>query len=229
MLPGSVHPEGALEVAADLSGSLTIPRVAATLTSLNLAVAGQHVDRLDAKVGVNGRTMTLESGRLTVENGTLDAHGSLDLVRHTYTVHAEAEGLPIHPVRGPGGDVTVPISTRLGGNVDGEGSLTNLSGGGHLSLADTRWADMDLGRVDADLTAAGRTLTGDVRAPDLSWVATSETGVDPDGAVAVRGRWEPSDVAAIARRLSLNPAVSLSGSASLGFEVSGRRDRLADL
>ena len=228
-IPLAARPDGPIDVRASLSGSLTSPQLNATLTAAGLAVAGQQIDRADARVRTMGSTITIEQLRLESGEGRLDASGEVDLTRRTYVAHATAVGLPIQPVPGEDGAVIVPMRTTLSGQIDGEGSFANPGGRGHLSLADARWADANLGAVNADLTVSGRRVSIDLRAPDLELTGSGDVGIDAGDTVSAHGVWEPADLAALAQRLGWSPPFPLSGSGSMRFDVSGPRDRPEEL
>ncbi len=228
-LPPAARPEGTLDVRASLSGSQTSPRLDATVTSDGLAVEGQHVDRADAHLRTIGSAITIDQLRLASGAGRLDATGQVDLTRRTYVAHATATSWPIRPVPGDDGTVIAPITTALSGQVDGEGTFANLGARGHLSLADARWADVSLGAVEADLTASGRRVSIDLRAPDLQLAGSGDVGIDAGDSMSARGRFEPTDLAALSQRLGWSPPFPLSGSGSMHFEVAGPRDRPEEL
>ena len=94
---------------------------------------------------------------------------------------------------------------------------------------DTSWADANLGAVDADLTASGRRVSVDLRAPDLELTGSGDVGIDAGDSVSAHGRWEPTDLAALSQRLGWSPPFPLSGSGSMRFDVSGPRDRPEEL
>src|SRR4029077_7893533 len=66
-LPAAARPTGALDVHASLSGTTTTPRVDADVTSAGLSAAGQHVDRLEARVHSLGASIVIE--RFRVDSG----------------------------------------------------------------------------------------------------------------------------------------------------------------
>jgi outer membrane protein assembly factor BamA/autotransporter translocation and assembly factor TamB len=231
--------DGTFDARAIISGSISSPHIAGAIAANGLA-AGQQIDRLDADVRLDDRVLAIDHLCLSANADTppslanshdcrLEARGMVDLARQTYVVHAAAAGLPIRPVSGVDKSVLLPLATTLSGEIDGDGSFTNLGGRGRLTLADTRWDVVDVGRIEADLVAAGRSVSGDISAPALAFTATGAVGVDRDGPVAIKGRWNPEDIAAIAQRFAWSPPIPVSGSASLGIDVAGRRDRPQDM
>jgi translocation and assembly module TamA len=241
-----VRVDGALDGTVIVSGSIRSPEVAGTMTSSGLAAGGQSIDQLQVDVRLENRAVVIDRLSIGVnadtpnpENpanprnpshtGRLEARGRVDLTRRTYVVHAIADELPVRPVSDIKGDVLVPLATTVSGEIDGSGSLTNLSGHGRLTLSGTQWERADLGRIEAEIAAEGRRVTADIRAPELAVTANAAAGIDRDGPIVVHGRWEPEDVAAIARRFGWSPPFPFSGSASLGLVVEGARDRLKDL
>ena len=229
-IPQAARPEGALDVRASLSGSLTTPQLDATMTTAGLAVAGQHVDRVDAQVRARGSAITVDRLRLESGEGRLDVSGQVDLTRRTYIAHGTAVSWPIHPVPGEDGAVMAPIRARLSGRVDGEGSFTNLGGRGRLSLADASWADTNLGAVDADLLASGRRVSIDLKCtgsradrPPPMWGSAPATPCRRTAA----GNLPISRP--LSQRLGWSPPFPLSGSGSVRFEVAGPRDRPEEL
>ena len=225
IIPPLARPDGALDVHGSLSGSLTSPILDATLTSEGIDAAGQHVDRLDAHVRSIATAIAIDHLRARSGSGQFDAHGRVDLARRTYAVQATATGFPIRPVPGENGLLMFPIAGSLTAHIDGDGSFDNLRGRGQLVLADTTWANVTPGRVEADVTAAGRRVSIDLRAPDLALTGSADVGVSTAEPLSARGRFEPADLAAIAQRLGWQPPFPLAGSASVGFEIAGRPDR----
>jgi outer membrane protein assembly factor BamA/autotransporter translocation and assembly factor TamB len=228
-LPPAARPEGALDVHASLSGSLTTPRVDADVTSSGLTSAGQHVDRVEARVHVIGAAIAIERVRIDSGEGRLEGNGQMDLSRRTYVAHATATSFPIRPVPGDDGSVMAPVSTRLSGQLDGEGTFDRLDGRGRLLFADATWADANLGAIESDMTLRGRRVSLDVRVPDLQLTASGDVGIDANSSVSAHGRWEPADVAAIATRLGWSPPFPLSGSGLIRFDVSGPQARPEEL
>jgi autotransporter translocation and assembly factor TamB len=227
-LPRTLPLDGTLDLSAALSGSLAQPRVAMSGAGRALDVAGQRIDRLTAGARLTGSELAVDRLLLEVGAGRLDASGTFDLTRETYAARATAVDVPIHPVIGVAGDEPVPISGSLNGDFDGQGSFRHLGGRGRLSLVDARWRAADLGRIGSELTLAGRDVTFTFDAGDLALKGSGAVSIDPNGPVSLHGRWEPDDLAALARRLTIAVPLSSPGAASAGFELTGTRDRLAD-
>jgi outer membrane protein assembly factor BamA/autotransporter translocation and assembly factor TamB len=225
--PPTLPIDGTLNLSATLSGSLERPGIALRTTGNDLDIAGQRIDRLTAEARVAGPEIAIE--RVVVESGPgrIDGNGTLDLARETYAASLKAIDVPIRPVAGMANE-DVPASGVLNGTFEGQGSFTRLGGRGHISLTDARWQDADLGRITSDLTLAGRDVSFTLDADDLALKGDGSVGIDPSGAVTLRGRWTPEDVAAVARRLAISIPLSNPGSAVVGFEVNGTRDRLAE-
>jgi outer membrane protein assembly factor BamA/autotransporter translocation and assembly factor TamB len=245
--------DGTLDGRVIISGSINSPQVAGTLTTTRLATAGQQIDRLQSDLRLENRAVAIDRLCLSMktENDTslenpanpdtsgnsrpptrscqLEARGRVDLARHTYAVNATVDRLPVRPVSDVNGNVLAPLATTVSGEIDGDGSFTNLNGRGRLTLADTQWARSDVGRIEAVIAVEGRRVSADIRAPALAVTANAAVGVDPGGELVVHGRWEPDDVAGIARRFGWSAPFPFSGSAALGLEVEGSRDRLKDL
>jgi len=224
-LPRAVHPEGVLDLHAVLSGSLPAPRVTADIISSGLAVAGQRIDRVAARVEATGPAIAIERFRLDSGEGRLEGQGQIDLSHRTYEAHATADAVPIRPVPGDDGAVIAPVSARFSGQFDGQGTFDRLDGRGHLLFADATWADASLGAVESDFILRSRRISLDLRAPDLQLTASGEGGIDPNSSMSARGRWEPSDVAALAKRLGWSPPFPLAGSGLIRFDVSGPQSR----
>ena len=222
--------DGRLGVSALLSGTLVHPRATVTANGTGLNVAGQHIDRSALDVSVDLAASRFVVDRLTLQSGSgrIDGRGDIDLARDTYTAHLTASDVPVSPVVGIG-DADVPISARLNGSFDGEGSFTNLGGRGRVSLAEARWKEAELGNVTAEVTLEGRDASVSAEAPELALKISGSIGVDPRGAVAVRGDWAPLDVAPISERLGVTTPPPVTGSANVRFELTGTRDRLEEL
>ena len=227
-IPQTLPLDGSLDVSATLSGSLAQPRVEVRGAGSALDVAGEHIDRVTADARVIGGEVAVERLLLEIGTGRLEGSGTLDLTHDTYTARVTAADVAIRPIDSVNDDGDVPVSGTLNGTFDGKGSLQHLGGRGHVSLVDARWRDADLGRIEADLTLANRDLSFTFDASDLALKGSGTVGVDADGPLSVRGRWEPNDVAAIARRLAATAPLTTPGSAAVGFELTGRRDRLGE-
>jgi outer membrane protein assembly factor BamA/autotransporter translocation and assembly factor TamB len=229
VFPSPVRPEGSLVLDGTLSGSTRAPRVDATIgTMTGLTAAGQRIDRLEADLLLAGRSIDVRRLQMLLGEGRLDGRGRVDLGASSYVVSASAVNLPIKPVPGDGGRPLFALDARLNGNVDGAGSFANLGGRGRFSLTDTHYLDADLGQIEADVTASGRRVSADIRAPDLAATAVAEVDVDPAGQLSAHGQWEPRDFTDMSR-LGWSPPVPLSVTASMAVDVAGTRGSLNDL
>ena len=228
--PVRVPLDGRLGVSASLLGTLAQPQATIAASSAALDVAGQHFDRSAVEVNADLKRARFVFDRVTLQSGTgrIEGRGDIDLTGKTYTAHLTATDIPVRPVAGLS-DSDLPISARLSGAFDGEGSFTNLGGSGRIALADARWQDADLGNPAADIRLEGRNAVVSVDAPELALKGTGSIGVDPRGTLAVRGEWTPNDIAAIQQRLAVAPSTPMSGSAGLRFELNGTRDHLDEL
>ena len=72
-------------------------------------------------------------------------------------------------------------------------------------------------------------MSVDLRAPDLQLTGSANAGIGAGDSLSANGRWEPTDLAALSRRLGVTPPFPLTGSGSMRFEVSGSRDRIEAL
>jgi outer membrane protein assembly factor BamA/autotransporter translocation and assembly factor TamB len=230
-LPKTLPLDGRIELSASLGGTLSHGQVKAAASSVGLDAAGQHIDRATAEISadLNAARFSIERFALQSDHGRIEGRGGADLTQQTYTAHLTAADIPVRPIVGMGTDSDVPISARLNGAFDGEGSFTNLDGRGRVALSGTRWKDLDLGNVNAEVTLAGRDASVVADAPDLALKAIGSVGVDPRGALAFRGEWAPNDVGSIAQRLARATSPAISGSARIRFELNGSRDRLDQL
>jgi outer membrane protein assembly factor BamA/autotransporter translocation and assembly factor TamB len=226
-VPDTLPLDGTIDLQTRLGGSLARPRVAIDAGGRALEVAGQRIDRLTAGMQLIGSELAVD--RLLLESGAgrVEANGGVDLTRETYAARVTITDVPIRPIVGVGAE-DLPISGSLDGSFDGQGSLRRFGGRGTLSVADARWRDADLGRITGDFGLAGRDVSFALDASDLALKGSGTVSVEPNGPVSLRGRWEPDDVAAVARRLAVALPPSSSGSASVGFELIGLRDRLSE-
>jgi len=216
--PGRVPLDGRLDVSASLLGTLAQPRATIAASSAALDVAGQHFDRSAVEVSADLKRARFVVDRATLQSGAgrIEGRGDVDFTGKTYTAHLTANDIPVHPIAGLT-DSELPISARLSGAFDGEGSFTDPGGSGRIALADARWRDADLGNPTADVRLEGRNAVVAVDAPELAIKASGSIGLDSTGSLAVRGDWTPNDVAAIQRRLALAPSTPINGSARLRF------------
>jgi outer membrane protein assembly factor BamA/autotransporter translocation and assembly factor TamB len=227
-IPRTLPLDGSVDFSAALSGSLAAPRIAVHAAGNGLDVAGERIDRLTADARISGPEVAVDTLLLELGTGRVDGSATIHLGRETYAARVNATNVPVRPLAGIADAGELPVSGTVSGTFEGTGTFQRLGGRGHLSLADARWRDADFGRLDTDFTLAGREVSFSVDGADLALKASGSVSLDPNGALSVRGRWEPTDLAAIARRLTIEAPFSTPGAASLGFEVTAARDRLSD-
>jgi outer membrane protein assembly factor BamA/autotransporter translocation and assembly factor TamB len=228
--PKDAPVSGQIGLSAALSGTLARPQATIAGNSGELDVAGQRFDRSSfaIRADIGNSRFVLDQLELQCGGGRVDGRGSVDLADDTYTAHLTVTDVPIRPLTGVLPPDT-PVSARLGASFDGEGSFRNLGGRGHVSLAAAHWRAADVGNIGADLTLAGRAASVSIDAPALALAGSGTAGVDPDGVLSFRGEWTPDDLAATARRLGVSIPAGAGGSAVVGFELNGTRDRLNEL
>jgi outer membrane protein assembly factor BamA/autotransporter translocation and assembly factor TamB len=224
-IPRSFGLDGTVNVEAAVSGSIAEPRIAMTATGGPLDIAGQTLDRAAADVRVAGADVIVDRVLLEQAAGRLDAGGSLNLSRNTYSAHVTVTDMALHPMVGVNGDVeAAPVSGRLSGTFEGRGTLEDPGGRGHVTIAGARWRSVDAGTINTDITLGGHRATFTFDARDVDVTGHGAIGFDPAGPVSVSAAWEPGDIAAFSARLGLE--VPVSGSAALAAEWNGTRDRL---
>jgi outer membrane protein assembly factor BamA len=225
-IPRSLAPRGSIEVTATVSGSIAQARASIRASGRALGIAGQTIDFLDANARVTGQDVTLD--RMLVEQGAgrVDARGAYRYLDTGYTAQLTAAGVALHPTIDSGDGPDTPLSGRLSATFEGSGTLASLGGRGHITIDEARWRSAELGAIGADLTLAGRAATLTFSARDLALDGRGTASIDRDGPVSIAATWTPVDIAALSRRMALD--LPMSGSAAVGFDWDGARDRLAD-
>jgi outer membrane protein assembly factor BamA/autotransporter translocation and assembly factor TamB len=225
-VPRSLAPGGSIDLTTSISGSVAQPRAAIRAAGSALQIAGQTIDRFSAEARVAGADLAVDRLVLEQDAGRVEARGTYDFARRTYSANVSATGVALHPTIDSSGGPETPMSGRLSATFEGSGTLSSLGGRGHIAIDEARWRSADLGAVGADLTLAGRGAAFTFRAGDLALEGRGTASIDPDGPVSMTATWAPADVAALARRMSVD--LPLTGSAEVAFDWRGTRDRLAD-
>jgi outer membrane protein assembly factor BamA/autotransporter translocation and assembly factor TamB len=225
-IPTSLAPGGSVYVRAALSGSIGQPHIAVQAAGSAIEIAGQTIESVAADARLDGSNLVVERFLAQQGTGRIEAAGTYNVARQTYSARASATDVSLHPVFELNGETGAPFSGRLDASFDGAGTLANLGGRGRVSVADVRWGSADVGLVGADFTLAGRSAAFSFEAADLALAGHGTVGVDPSGPLAVAATWQPTDAGAIARRFALT--VPVSGSAALAAEWTATRDRPAD-
>jgi len=225
-IPTSLALDGSVDVRAGLSGSIGQPHIVLQAAGSTLQIAGQTIESLAADARLDGSNVVIERFLAQQGTGRIEAAGSYNVARQTYSARAVATDVALHPVVEINGERGELMSGRLNASFDGTGTLANLGGRGRVSIVDVRRDKADIGSVIADFTLAGRVASFSFDARDLALGGSGTIGVDPSGPLTLSAKWEPADAAAIARRFGTD--IPVSGSAALAFEWAGTRDRPGD-
>jgi outer membrane protein assembly factor BamA/autotransporter translocation and assembly factor TamB len=217
-----------VRVSGTIGGRADDPQIAATVNGSNLTVAGQTIDDLQSDIAVRGRAIQVRRFTIASGAGRLTASGRADFGARTYSVEADAAGLPVSPIPESAGLGNIPVTTTIGGDLRGEGTFESWSGRAHLSSTDVRWADADVGAVTADAIASGDRVTIRADAAQLGAMATGEIGTAGDGPLKLHVDWNIADAGDTLRRLGVTLSDRVSGRATLAADVTGRRDRWRD-
>jgi outer membrane protein assembly factor BamA/autotransporter translocation and assembly factor TamB len=225
-VPQSLGLSGTVDFSAGVSGSTTQPRVALRATGDSLEVSGEKIDRVEADIHLAGSDVTVD--RLAVEQqaGRLEARGTYNLAREAYTAHVTATDVPLHVPLGQVGAPEASASGRVNATFEGSGTLSAPGGHGQLTIEDACWRNADLGTASVTVALSGRTAAFEFAARDLALDGHGTAGLDAAGPVSISARWQPADLEAIARRLSI--ATPVSGSAALAVDWTATRDQIAN-
>ena len=164
------RPSGAVTVLGQLDGRWPAPRLAATLSGVDVGAAGLFVDRLDAEVRLAADGIAIERLVASQSGGRLEMAGRYDPATGGYALASAAEGLRLRSDGSP----TRPDAT-VGWTLDGDGTVADPRGTAQLSLTDVRWRDRVLGRADVELNLAADALTIET--------TSAELGLDLDAAI----------------------------------------------
>ena len=190
-----LRPSGVLSLSATVSGTARAPAIEGQLAGEALAIAGQHADRLDGSFGLDTQTAHLERLVLTQPGGRLTLNGRYDMHTGAITALATASNLIVSPVPGTQpGEILVPLTARLNGDVQLNGTVADPQGSGQLTLEDTHALERDIGRVSMRLTLADHQLRAAVDLADLFTTGTATLALASPKAAAPKGAPGPGGV-----------------------------------
>ncbi len=218
---------GVLSLSATVSGTVRAPAIDGRLMGEALSIAGQHADRLDASFGLNAQVARIEPLVLTQEGGRLTVNGRYELRSSEGTALLAASTVMVSPVPGTQpGEILVPLSGRLSGEVQVGGTVANPQGSGQLVLDETRALEREIGRVSTSLTLAGHQLQATFALADLFTTGTATLAL-ASPATAVPGPFvidtqtRDADLVMLASRLGVAIGAPVTGQTSLTAHVEG--------
>jgi len=227
--PSNLGPSGALSLSATVAGTVKAPAIDGTITGDALSIAGQRADRLDASFGLNAQVASIERLALTQSGGQLTMDGRYDLRTGAVTAHLAAGNLMVTPVPGAQpGEVLVPLSARLTGDLQLGGTAADPEGSGHLVLDDARVREREIGHVETGLNLAGHQLHATVTLADLFTTGTATLTVRPPadgalvpGAFVIDTQTTGADLGMLAARFGLASAAPVAGRMSFAAHADG--------
>jgi len=216
-----LRPSGGLELSATIGGRLSSPSLEGRMAGTELALAGQHADRLRGAFRLTAHTLTVDQLELAQTHGQLDASGSFEFATRRFAAHATARRVAVAPVPGDKDVPLAPVSATLDADLAVSGTVDDPRGGGRIALDDAQWEGRKLGRITGTLAIADRRLVSELQLPDLFTTATASVALNPFGAFSGDARLAAADLAALASRLAIPTRAPVAGTASLGVHAEG--------
>lgn len=232
--PGREDLAGAIDVPKlSLSGTLTDPRVAATLTGENLVIRGAKIEGVSAQLHGNKREVILDEATARANGGSLVASGRYDIRSRGGRLTGEATNLALDPLaRQISEEVTLDgtVSGRASVAFDAQG-ITGLEGAGGLSAVKVN--GMPLGDGPWSVTRTGSAYLADIRVGSLErYVELEKVRFDPVAKTVGGTAWMHNvlvrDLVSIGDRYltSLSPTakqaiLDVDGTINVGAEFSG--------
>ena len=226
-LPALVTPlDLKIPVAGRLSGHLTAqgtfaaPVAEGTLKCEDIRVLEESFGTLAAGFRLHGSELTVEPVRLEkpqqTGQGTLEASGSLDWKRDSFSFRVTGAGLKLD-------SMALPDGTNIRGiislDAEGESSLSEPTWKAHFSGAQVSVAERNVGAIRGSLAAQGGLAQVSVEVPDLPATLLGQIGLTHPYEIAVRAESAGIDF----NRLGL-PAIRdipVEGSAAGRIDVAG--------
>ena len=183
--PGAAPAGGVLSARAAVTGTLSEPAAALSLSATDLSVYSQPLGTLKADLTFSGRTVKLERLRLEKERGQfLEASGSADLAARTFAAAARAENLQLRSIRIPTRPSDAPsgrtvredreVALDLDLSAAAAGFWGNPDAKLRLKAHDVRVAGESFGELHLEADLAGRRACFEAGAPQFRLKAAGE-------------------------------------------------------
>ena len=205
--------KGAVVMEAQLTGTPQAPQAKASLNVEDLALYGQRVAGVAARVELSGKRVDIPDLIFTLAEGeTLAGQGRYDFDRG-YAFKLAGSGLHLRHIQAwrqqdlPDGRLSLKLS--------GQGTLDNPRVNGDLFLEHMAWGEVNVPEIRLELELARRkaSLKGDLGFPLL---ATYDFG---SGELTAQSHWKDTDLA---------PYLRLAGQPELGGRLSGNLELTGD-
>ncbi|MBI4485618.1 MAG: translocation/assembly module TamB domain-containing protein, partial [Acidobacteria bacterium] len=209
---------GRLQADATLSGSIASPRF--DLAAEARELAGHSVSDVSGEISASG-TMQRTALEARVRQGAANA---LTVTGTVWPRAARLDGRAAATLADPRALAPdIPLSGALDLQLEGAGPFDAITGHGIATIADARYDDFDLGRVEATLTADKGAARIAIVAPELSVRAEVEIARTRAAAVSADLRVEDADLERILRGAKLPSPIT--GSVSARAHAEGALDR----
>ena len=215
-------------MSATISGTVKAPQVEGRLSGESLSFAGQHADRLDATLALEGEEIRVNPLVLTQADGRLTVDGRFNLRTSAVTGRLTAINLMLESIPGiQPGEILVPIRGRLNGEWQAGGTIDAPSGSGQVELSQTIAFDREVGRVTANLTLADRQAHAAFELADLFTTGDATLALSGPGAFSIDTQTRDADLAQLASRLGVAIDARVTGLVSFAAHAEGVRDDMA--
>jgi outer membrane protein assembly complex protein YaeT len=176
MVPAEWRPEGAGRLAVQLGGALDNPSVDASLDAGRIAVAGQAVSGVEARLRLADGVVFVDELEVSQPRGRLNATARYTLESGQYAFDVAADGLaivPVEPAAAPGdpetkdpvagpaaaegepapaGAEAIPVDATFDLRLVGEGTVAEPQARGFVEFSRLDYGSYQLGTTRADVT-----------------------------------------------------------------------------
>ena len=224
-LPPPWRPAGALDMMAQVGGTLEQPIIDATFKGRELEIAGQSATVLTADVHlVKGR---IASDSIVIEQaggGRLDASGRYSFASREYDGRLRASAFDLRPVPDrPDGTGAVLVSGRLEASLEGRGRGLAIDGKGTLAVTDLMWGQTEIGTLQTSIGAEHGIVEVSGTAPHLHGTFSGTVNLEGARNYRLSAGIEDLPLAELlAERLTANQPVD--GAASVDIKATGALD-----
>lgn len=228
-LPERWRPSGALTMSGRVGGSFARPTAEAEIAASSLAVAGQRLDRLEARARLVGPILEIDAlDARQPAGGHLTASGRYDLDTGRYAL--TLRGADLRAVAIPATPDADEIPVDVAGQIEfeGEGAADRPSGRLTLDFQRLAWAGADLGPTRATVTLTEGVATTEAVAGEIDAVLQGTVDLAAPRAFELTGGLADADLARLYRLVSPDEP-HVGGVVSLGVTAAGRLDELADV
>lgn len=221
-LASSRRPGGALSLEATIGGTLAQPRIEGSVSGRGLEIAGQAFSSLTTGFRVERGIVYVDRAELAQEPaGRLSFEGRYTLAGSQYSIRARGEQVELRPLpAGIAGAEPMPLTGRLTLDFEGDGSLKDPAGRGHLVFSSLDWDGHELAPVEAELIIGDGSARITAGVPQLALTMNARTEVRTPWRFDADARFVDVDLARLAE-IAVDEGPAVQGRATFTIRTSG--------